>query len=118
VRLVIKFDKNNIYKFYPFDNSNGELNTIVLLENEKLYSKSKAVFSVLQNINLLFFLVGKLTSILPITFSNWVYDLVAANRNSLFGSYCIPIPREKRIEKSAIPDDLFNLAKRKSLGNE
>lgn len=54
-RLVIKFDKKGIYKFYPFTNDNGELKTIVVLENENLYSRSKAISSVLKNLNFSFF---------------------------------------------------------------
>jgi len=118
VRLVIKFDKKGVYKFYPFTNDNDELKTIVVLENENLYSRSKAISLVLQNLNFPFFLLVKIIDILPRIISDRVYDLVANNRNDLFGSYCIPVPQEKRINKSAIQEDLFIRAKNISIGHE
>lgn len=118
VKLVIKFDKKEIYKFHPFNNDNGELKTIVVMENENLYSKSKAISSVLQNLNLPFLILVKIINILPRIISDKVYDLVANNRNALFGTYCIPIPQEKRIEKSAIQEDLFIMAKNISLSDD
>ena len=38
VLFVMKYDKKQVFKFFPFNNENGTLNTIVLLENENLQS--------------------------------------------------------------------------------
>ena len=111
VNFVIKRDPGNVFKFTPLQEKQGvlllkkhaidaqELDSIVLVENKKVYTKSSAALRIarkLSNLWPLFFVL----LIIPSFIRDGVYDFIAKNRYKWFGKkeQCIiPTPglREK-----------------------
>ena len=111
VNFVIKRDTGNVFKFTPLQEKQGvlllkthavdtqKLDSIVLIENEKVYVKSSAALRIarkMSNLWPLFFVF----LIIPSFIRDGVYDFIAKNRYKWFGKkeQCmIPTPglREK-----------------------
>ena len=111
VNFVIKRDPGNVFKFTPLQEKQGvlllkkhaidaqELDSIVLVENKKVYTKSSAALRIarkLSNLWPLFFVL----LIIPSFIRDGVYDFIAKNRYKWFGKKercIIPTPglREK-----------------------
>jgi len=111
VNFVIKRDPGNVFKFAPLQEKQGalllkthaidtqKLDSIVLIENEKVYVKSSAALRIarkMSNLWPLFFVL----LIIPSFIRDGVYDFIAKNRYKWFGKkeQCmIPTPglREK-----------------------
>jgi len=111
VNFVIKRDTGNVFKFTPLQEKQGvlllkmhavdtqKLDSIVLIENEKVYVKSSAALRIarkMSNLWPLFFVL----LIIPSFIRDGVYDFIAKNRYKWFGKkeQCmIPTPgsREK-----------------------
>ena len=111
VNFVIKRDPGNVFKFTPLQEKQGvlllkkhaidaqKLDSIVLVENKKVYTKSSAALRIarkLSNLWPLFFVL----LIIPSFIRDGVYDFIAKNRYKWFGKkeQCIiPTPglREK-----------------------
>jgi predicted DCC family thiol-disulfide oxidoreductase YuxK len=111
VNFVIKRDTGNVFKFTPLQEKQGvlllkmhavdtqKLDSIVLIENEKVYVKSSAALRIarkMSNLWPLFFVL----LIIPSFIRDGIYDFIAKNRYKWFGKkeQCmIPTPgsREK-----------------------
>ena len=111
VNFVVKRDTRNVFKFTPLQEKQGvlllkthavdtqKLDSIVLIENEKVYVKSSAALRIarkMSNLWPLFFVL----LIIPSFIRDGVYDFIAKNRYKWFGKkeQCmIPTPglREK-----------------------
>ncbi len=70
------------------------LNTVVFINNDEVYLKSLAVFKIVTYLRFPLSIV-QYFRFLPLTFSNFIYDLVAKYRIRLFG----------KINSCYIPDD-------------
>ena len=96
VNFVIKRDTGNVFKFTPLQEKQGvlllkthavdtqKLDSIVLIENEKVYVKSSAALRIakkLSNLWPLFFVL----LIIPSFIRDGVYDFIAKNRYKWFG---------------------------------
>lgn len=73
---------------------NNDLNTIYLIENERVYSKSKAIQLILKKCGALGKLISFLLYVSPNFISNYIYKLISKNRFFLFKRKCI-IPNKK-----------------------
>ncbi|HSW55171.1 MAG TPA: DCC1-like thiol-disulfide oxidoreductase family protein [Ignavibacteriaceae bacterium] len=96
VNFVIKRDKKNLFRFaalqsdkakeltnkFNIDNSN--LDTFVLIEGEKFFTKSTAALMVCKQLNWPIKILYPFI-ILPKFFRDFVYDLIARYRYKLFG---------------------------------
>ena len=107
VRLIIKLDYKELFVFCPISSKKGQkiinkfnlelknIDSIILLKNNKITLKSEAVIEILVSLNLFFrfFLILK---ILPSKLLDLIYDFIAKYRYKLFGrkESCI-IPDEK-----------------------
>jgi predicted DCC family thiol-disulfide oxidoreductase YuxK len=107
VRLIIKLDYKEQFIFCPISSKKGKkiinkfnlelknIDSIILLKNNKITLKSEAVIEILVSLNLFFrfFLILK---ILPSKLLDLIYDFIAKYRYKLFGrkESCI-IPDEK-----------------------
>ena len=109
VQFIIKHDKKNKFMFgslqsdaakqllEPFQFPVDELKTIILLENNKIYMRSRAVLRIASQLHG----AWKLTAvfyIFPSFISDAVYNLIAKYRYKLFGkkdSCMIPTPELK-----------------------
>lgn len=95
INLIIDLDRKKQFKFTSLQSEKGlellkshELNitpeTIILLENNKVYQKSEAVLRVCKKLifplPILYFFI-----IIPKGIRDYVYDTVAANRYKWFG---------------------------------
>lgn len=96
VNFVIKRDTGNVFKFTPLQEKQGvlllkmhavdtqKLDSIVLIENEKVYVKSSAALRIarkMSNLWPLFFVL----LIIPSFIRDGVYDFIAKNRYKWFG---------------------------------
>jgi len=109
VQFVIEHDQKNQFKFTTlqgdyakkmlpkFDTDPEKLNTILLLEDGRLYTKSSAALRVARKLNgLIPFLYAFI--IVPRFMRDWVYDKIAKNRYKWWGKQkiCwIPTPELK-----------------------
>jgi predicted DCC family thiol-disulfide oxidoreductase YuxK len=108
---VIKRDPGNVFKFTPLQEKQGvlllkkhaidaqKLDSIVLVENKKVYTKSSAALRIARKLSGLWPLFFVLL-IIPSFIRDGVYDFIAKNRYKWFGKkeQCmIPTPglREK-----------------------
>jgi predicted DCC family thiol-disulfide oxidoreductase YuxK len=95
VRTVIKLDSKRHFRFsslqsdfakttlQPFQIDLGDPNSIILLEDNKIYQKSEAVFRIIKKLKWINFL--NVFSRIPFKVSNLIYDFIAKNRYNLFG---------------------------------
>jgi predicted DCC family thiol-disulfide oxidoreductase YuxK len=98
INFVIRHDKKNIFKFaslqseiaktlIPSSALEGEdahLNSIVYLENGRLYTKSTAVLRILKKLGG-FYSLAYAFIVVPPFIRNFVYDSIARNRYKWFG---------------------------------
>lgn len=109
VQFVIAHDKKDQFKFtalqgdyakevLPKSNVDLEkLNTILLLEDGKLYTKSSAALRVARKLNGLIPLLYAFI-IVPKFIRDWIYDIIAKNRYQWWGrqeSCWVPTPELK-----------------------
>ena len=102
VRFVHKNNNNELY-FSTLQSSkefkNYNLESILFVENKKVYKGSKAVQKILIKMNSPYNFLGYFLKLLPIFFSGFIYKIVASNRYNLFGKkeYCeLPSEIEKK----------------------
>lgn len=96
VQFVIEHDKKNIFKFTAlqgkyaedvlpqFRVNLAEVDSILLADNNKLYTKSSAALRVAKNLNGLLPLLYMLM-IVPKFIRDWFYDIIAKNRYKWWG---------------------------------
>ncbi len=96
VNFIIKHDKNNRLCFAPLQSEKAQellalagekehpMNSIVLIENDKIYKQSSAVLRITRYLNGGYFLFSGLL-IVPSFIRNAVYNLIARNRYKWFG---------------------------------
>ena len=96
VELLVKLDKNKKLKFSSLQGKSGrillnklnldleEFDTVLFKVNDQVYTKSTAVFKIINSIGgvIKLFLVFNL---LPRRFNDWIYSKVAKNRFKIFG---------------------------------
>ncbi|HUS00135.1 MAG TPA: thiol-disulfide oxidoreductase DCC family protein [Chitinophagaceae bacterium] len=109
VQFIIKHDKKNVFRFASLQSATGqellaqhnlplnELNSFILIENNKAYSRSTGALRVAKKLNgIISWLYGFM--IIPKIFRDSIYDLVARNRYKWFGKKdecMIPTPELK-----------------------
>jgi predicted DCC family thiol-disulfide oxidoreductase YuxK len=101
-QFVLKYDKGDIFRFAPLQSrlaaeilgrhgiQAGDLDTVYVVQrsaqpDEQLLSRSDAVICVLSHLGAGWRFVGFISRLLPLSFRNWVYTLIARNRYQLFG---------------------------------
>lgn len=111
VNFVIKYDNKNKFLFASlnsefgkaklkhFNISNFASDTFILIDNSKYYMKSDAAFLVIRELNH-WSRTLVLLKFIPKFIRDFIYDLIARNRKSLFKmkNYCI-VPDSKLKEK-------------------
>ena len=110
VNFVIKRDKNDIFRFAALQSETGEkylkkfgLNitdpdTFVLIDGENYFIKSTAALKVARELKN-WLKISYPLIFLPISFRDFLYDLIAKNRYKIFGKkdVCrIPTAEEKK----------------------
>ena len=109
VQFVIKHDKKNLFRFASLQSDTGqkllakynlptnELNSFILIENNKAYNRSTGALRVAKKLNgILPWLYGFI--IIPKIFRDSIYDFVGRNRYKWFGKKdecMIPTPELK-----------------------
>ena len=109
VQFVIKHDKKNVFRFASLQSETGqgllaqynlptnELNSYILIENNKAYNRSTAALRVAKKLNgIITWLYGFI--IIPKIFRDSIYDWIARNRYKWFGKKeecMIPTPEVK-----------------------
>ena len=109
VQFVIDRDKENYFKFTAlqsdyakevlsnFDFNSSALNSILLLEDGKIYTKSSSVLRIVKKLNGFWPLLYSFY-IVPKFLRDWVYDIIAKNRYKWCGKQenCrVPTPELK-----------------------
>ena len=108
VDFMMAFDKDKKFRFSPLQSEYAqktlpetfvkELSTVVVLIDGKTYTKSQGVLKALSELGGMWKLtaIGK---ILPTSFRDMIYNLVAQNRYQMFGkkdSCRLPSPEERQ----------------------
>ena len=109
VNFILDRDKESKFKFAPLQSEKGiellkkynlptnDFDSFILISKDKIYKKSLAAFEIARQLKgwpkiLLVF------KFLPVSFTDWVYALIANNRYRFFGKKeaCrIPTPEER-----------------------
>jgi|ERR1017187_3750015 predicted DCC family thiol-disulfide oxidoreductase YuxK len=109
VKFVIKHDKQNRFQFASLQSNYGielmnyfhldsnNLETVLLFNGNKIYNKSDAVIHIINSFGGLWKTVV-IFRMLPKFLRNYFYDLIARQRNTLFGTS----------ESCMVPDDKYN----------
>ena len=110
VNFVIKRDKKDVFRFAALQSELGkelaskfkiastELDSIVLIDIDKCYTKSTAALHIAKNLSAAYPLLFALM-LVPAFIRNWVYDIVARNRYAWYGkkeSCMVPSPAVKK----------------------
>ncbi|MEH7503592.1 thiol-disulfide oxidoreductase DCC family protein [Neobacillus drentensis] len=109
VKFIIKRDSFDYFKFASIQGETGQallkkyglkgdLDSFIVIENEKAYVKSSAALLVCSKLDGAFKML-KIFRILPPFFRDFLYDLVAKNRYKWFGkeeSCLLPSPEWKQ----------------------
>ena len=94
--FILKRDKSGIFIFetiqseygqkilFEYDLNLNPLDTIVLIEGDKLYIKSKAIFRIINQLGGVW-IVFLIFRIFPNSFNDYLYDVVSRNRYRIFG---------------------------------
>lgn len=108
VNLLIKLDKKDNFRFLPIQSEKGKeliipfnlseekTESVLLIEDGKIFSKSSALFNIIMKFPFYwrFFVVFK---IIPRPVRDWFYDLFAKNRYKIFGRKNVCIVPDKSI---------------------
>ncbi|NUM32307.1 MAG: DUF393 domain-containing protein [Bacteroidetes bacterium] len=109
VNFIIKRDKKKYFKFAPlqgktaldygFQNNDKIPDSIILIQNQKIYKYSDAALKIALKLDGLWKILYVFI-IIPPVFRDWVYKFVASNRYKWFGKYqhCM-IPDKNLIER-------------------
>jgi predicted DCC family thiol-disulfide oxidoreductase YuxK len=111
VQYVIKHDKGRLFRFASLQSSFGEkvlkennlpnntFNSFILLDNNKIYTRSTAALLVAKKLNAFIKLLYGFI-IVPKFIRDFVYDVIAKNRYKWFGkkeACWLPTPELKRL---------------------
>lgn len=66
--------------------------TIYFYHNQHLYHKSAAVKQILLNLGRMWRFLGKLIGLIPLVITDYIYDVAAKNRFTIFGKTTCRIP--------------------------
>ena len=108
IDFVLKRDRSGIFQFSPLQGETArillqsadrdDLNTVVLLVENRTYRKSAAVVRVLWQLSLFWRIVGTVLWLVPLPLRNLGYSFVASRRYGWFGKKetCrLPTPAER-----------------------
>ncbi|RDC55415.1 thiol-disulfide oxidoreductase DCC family protein [Pedobacter chinensis] len=110
VQFAIEHDKKNIFKFAALQGNHAKsilpslgidlnkIESIVLVENNKLYTRSSAALRIAKHLNGFWPLLYGLI-IIPKFIRDWFYDIIAKNRYKWWGkqeSCWVPTPELKQ----------------------
>ncbi len=96
VQFIIKQDKKQQFSFAAlqskyaqealksYDLNTSELQSVVFITNNRVYTKSDAAIEIAKQLGGLWYLLSGL-KIFPLSFRNWVYDFIGKNRYKWFG---------------------------------
>jgi predicted DCC family thiol-disulfide oxidoreductase YuxK len=107
VDFILRVDTKSLFKFSPLQseyarsclkaNYTSDLKTVVLLKEDRIFTKSAAVFEVFNSLGGGWKVIS-IFKFLPSNFTNYFYDIIASNRYNIFGKKetCrIPTPDER-----------------------
>lgn len=107
VDFIISIDKHNHYLFSPLQSKFAEktlppelikdLNSVICLENNKIYKKSNAVLVIMKSLGG-FWKLSQFGLLIPEFLRDKIYDFVARNRYRFFGKKAtcrLPTPEER-----------------------
>lgn len=108
VQFIIKRDPKGYFTFASIQGETGQrlvekyqisknLNSLILIENNKYYTKSTAALKICKNLNSIWKYLAFL-KVMPPFVRNGVYDIIAKNRYKWFGqkeSCMLPTPENK-----------------------
>jgi predicted DCC family thiol-disulfide oxidoreductase YuxK len=96
INFVIDHDKSDRFRFASIQSEIAQklmsdlaienIDSIILIKNEKYYVKSDAIFEILLDFNYSFRVLYFL-KIIPVSIRNYIYDLIAKHRYLLMGKF-------------------------------
>lgn len=109
VDFVIKRDHRRLFLFSSLQSESAKgllvptylgLDSIVLMENDQVYTKSKAVLRIFFQLGGYWNVLAVFLSIFPLWFRDSFYGMIAKNRYRIWGQreFCrLPTPEEKQL---------------------
>lgn len=95
VRFVIKYDKNDVFRFTPIESDFGkkikqeyrlkETNYLFLIEDDKLYIKSSAILRIVSKLKFPINFLSIIIYCFPKNIRDYLYDFIAKKRYQWFG---------------------------------
>ena len=97
VNYIIKHDHKNRLKYTPIQSEHGKsefkkhkidttvIDSIVLIENDKYYVKSKAIMLIARHMGGVYYMLYLFMKIIPTFIEDAIYDIIAKNRYKWFG---------------------------------
>ena len=110
VNIILRFDKKGIFKFVPLQsdiakqilkehNYNFLNESVVLIQNEKIFTHSNAALLIVRQLQFPFFLLDGCI-VIPVFLRDAVYNSIAKNRYRWFGKREVcRIPSEQERER-------------------
>jgi predicted DCC family thiol-disulfide oxidoreductase YuxK len=90
--FVSNLSQKGIELLQKFDIKNLSNSTIILIDNDKYYIKTLAILNFFIDINF-FKIFFTLLKILPLSFTNRIYDLISRNRKKIIRNTNCEIPK-------------------------
>ncbi|NNF34062.1 MAG: DUF393 domain-containing protein [Saprospiraceae bacterium] len=78
-------DQSRTLLDFKDDSDVQNMSTVILLDQGKVYKKSKAVIKILKQLGKGWYVLSFFMSIIPSSFSNMIYDFIAARRYRILG---------------------------------
>jgi predicted DCC family thiol-disulfide oxidoreductase YuxK len=111
INFIIKRDKAKKFFFTPIQSDKAkelmskyhfntqEINTLILIKDEKCFSKSDAVIEITKELSSYWYIFSYL-KILPKSMRDYLYDVLSSNRYKLFGkkNVCM-IPTKELVDR-------------------
>lgn len=102
VQFIFKRDPKAFFQFAPLNSTIGtklkqkhhipsDIDSLILIENNRWYAKSTAALRISKQLNG-FWKCAFLLIIIPKPVRDFIYDLIAKNRNRLFQNKACPLP--------------------------
>ena len=85
LKWILQRDKQEVFWFGSLQNNEnitqGDPDTVILVQDRLVYSKSTAAIKILQNLGGFYSVCASITMMIPLCIRDWVYDWIAKYRH-------------------------------------
>ena len=91
VRFLHRLDKRDLLRFSKLGRSGLPDGSLILVDGEEVLLASSGVIRILKRIGGLWSIVGHLLQLIPVSWRDRIYHLIARNRSTWFGTTSCPV---------------------------